>query len=297
MKKVSYLLLVISLIISSCSENNDLLESTSTLKKKAIVTENQVSSPVSAEIHIPPYVIPGDNNGGNRTCAEVAAAFNTSFDYCGDKIDYDGDFMGSFPEGLIISTDGTYVSFDVSGCIEIEGEYYKVGAVVVKGSDNANVYYYPDGAWSDSGLASPENRSGKPAGLSNLTFCFVKCDIGVAIKLWYYDYLGNYRHAISEGEVVFDSGWCSDLGISKTYMEGSIQLIREGVVVGEVDIKLEHGVFNFIVMMYDDAHLDWGGVFIGSKELLVDSTTGECPAYWTDPWHKFIDSSFSVPLN
>jgi hypothetical protein len=60
--------------------------------------------------------------------------------------------------------------------IQIGDKYYKVGAVIVKGSNNANVYYYSNVTMRDSGLASPCNASGTPAGLSNLTFCFVECE-------------------------------------------------------------------------------------------------------------------------
>lgn len=48
-------------------------------------------------------------------------------------------------------------------------------AVVVKGSDAANVYYYqftPANELSDTDLVTPTNASGKPAGLSHLEFCF-----------------------------------------------------------------------------------------------------------------------------
>ena len=44
-------------------------------------------------------VIPGANPGGNRTCAEVASYYHTSFDYCDVKrnynyVDTNGDGIG-----------------------------------------------------------------------------------------------------------------------------------------------------------------------------------------------------------
>lgn len=125
-----------------------------------------------------PYIIPGANNGGNRTCEEVAAEFNTTFDLCGDKVDYGNiDMPGAFPHGLEVTvTMGKYVAFTMDDCVKIGDYYYKVGAVIVKGSSAANVYFYPGGTLGDSGLAAPINSSGTPAGLSNLTFCFVKCE-------------------------------------------------------------------------------------------------------------------------
>ena len=134
--------------------------------------------PVS-EDRIIPHIIPGANNGGNRTCAEVATAWKLDPNpfLCGDKIDYTyGEFAGVFPNGLSVTTDGKFVSFEMDDCILIGDNCYKVGAVIVKGSNAANVYYYPNGTIGDSGLASPMNASGNPAGLSNLTFCFVECE-------------------------------------------------------------------------------------------------------------------------
>jgi hypothetical protein len=123
------------------------------------------SEPVS-DGGITPYIIDGANPGGNRTCEEVGTAFFGDSDYyefSSDKVDYNGGFDGDFPAGITVDTDGTYVSWSST---------FGIGAVIVKGSDDANIYVY-DPQWkSDSGLASPLNPSGNPAGLSNLTFCW-----------------------------------------------------------------------------------------------------------------------------
>ena len=178
MKRIGYLLFTVIIVtaLSSCSKELSEDNINGNLKKQ-VITEITESSPVSS-MDIVPYLIPGANNGGNRSCAEVAEAFNTGFALCGDKIDYEnGNFSSNFPNGLNVTTDGMYVSFYIDGCLEINGETYKVGAAIVKGSDQANIYFYPDGATSDSKLASPINSSGNPAGLSNLTFCFVPCEV------------------------------------------------------------------------------------------------------------------------
>jgi len=145
--------------------------------ESAPVSDGDLSNPQDGTI---PYIIPGENRGGNRTCAEVAAAWKLDSNpfLCGNKIDYDGEnFVGNFPSWLNVTvTDGTFVSFSAAECGMIGDKYYKVGAVIVKGSSDANVYYYPDGTLSDSGLSSPKNASGSAAGLSNLTFCFIECD-------------------------------------------------------------------------------------------------------------------------
>lgn len=185
MKKLKYLLtgLFIVTAIVSCEKETTVESQLSSMGEKKgvkiVITENIPSSPIS-DADITPYLIPGKNNGGNRTCAEVGMAFMDDAEYfilCGDKVDYEeGSFDGEFPSGLNITTDGTFLSFEIDGCLEIGGGLYKVGAVIVKGSDNANVYWYPDGAMNDAGLAPPINASGEPAGLSNLTFCFVECE-------------------------------------------------------------------------------------------------------------------------
>ncbi len=62
-------------------------------------------------------------------------------------------------------TDGTYVSFDATP----DG----IGAAIIKGGNNANVYVYEPQSVSDSGLASPINASRGPAGLSHIGgFCW-----------------------------------------------------------------------------------------------------------------------------
>jgi len=152
---------------------------------------------------VEPYIIPGENRGGNRTCAEVAAAFGLTSNpfLCGTKVDYSGDdFASKFPSWLNVSvTDGTYVSFNMDKCGMIGDKYYRVGAVIVKGSSNANVYYYPEGTLSDSGLASPINPSGSPAGLSNLTFCFIECKEQPKLVIALKTYLDNGRWACTSG--------------------------------------------------------------------------------------------------
>jgi len=173
MKKITYLFaaLVMVAALGSCEQDNSEIM----LKKGDAATS---STQVPSDQGILPVVITGANNGGNVTCAEVAAAFGRPVGYfhCGEKVDFsDGEFEGEFPDGLIVEvTDGKYVSFEMEAPIMIDNKYYVVGAVIVKGGNNANVYFYPSGSMGDSGLASPVNSSGKPAGLSNLTFCLME---------------------------------------------------------------------------------------------------------------------------
>lgn len=172
MKKLSYLFVSLFLVAAMVSCQKD--------GSDEIVLKGQTVKTVSGpETIVKPYIIPGANNGGNRTCAEVEAAFSLPSGYfrCGEKIDYNnGNFAGNFPDGLTVTVkDGTFVTFELKDCIEIDGKFFRVGAVIVKGSNEANVYYYEGGSYGDTGLASPVNKNGKPAGLSNLSFCFVEC--------------------------------------------------------------------------------------------------------------------------
>ena len=210
MKKLTYLLaaLVMVAALGSCEQDDsDIL-----LKKGEAVKTTILAS---SDQGITPVVIPGANNGGNVTCADVAARFELPEGYflCGEKIDFsDGMFDGEFPEGLMVEVkDGKYVSFEMEAPIMINGIEYIVGAVIVKGGNDANVYFYPGGSMGDMGLSAPVNSSGKPAGLSNLTFCLVKTTpLVIALKT----YLANPV----EGEVVtyVRNGWAvsGGLGVS-----------------------------------------------------------------------------------
>lgn len=131
------------------------------------VFASTASTPVSAG-GVTPVLIDGENSGGNRTCAEVGLAVYGNaayYQFSSARVNYnDGSFDAAFPAGLTVEvTDGTYVSFSSS---------FGIGAVIVKGSNAANVYVYEPQVKSDSGLASPPNSSTRPAGLSNITFCW-----------------------------------------------------------------------------------------------------------------------------
>ena len=184
MKKLQYILagLVLVFALVSCEKQNkhDLdVDAIKAAKANKAVVELGENIPWS-DAGVVPEVIPGENKGGNRTCDEVYAYFSNLYDgpyLCGDKIDWDDDaegFAGSFPDGLLVTVNDIYVSFEIpGGCLNIGGLFYKVGAVIVKGSNAANVYFYPNGSDFDTGLAAPGNKHM----VSNLTFCFVPCQI------------------------------------------------------------------------------------------------------------------------
>ena len=132
MGKLNYLLvsLLIGIVLVSC-QKDDLTPVTSkgatasgqnSGGTSASSSDNNSNNSISSTSNssngssVTPQIIAGANNGGNRTCEEVGLAFMNDasyFDLCGEKIDYsDGGFKGEFPEGLNVSTDGKYVSFE-----------------------------------------------------------------------------------------------------------------------------------------------------------------------------------------
>ncbi len=129
------------------------------------IAQGAASTPVSYA-GITPYIIAGSNPGGLRTCAEVGTAFfgdQNYYQFNSGKVDYNGVFSAAFPAGLTVLTDGKYVSWSSE---------FGIGAIIVFGGGAANVYVYNPQQMSDSGLASPPNRSGNPADLGNITFCW-----------------------------------------------------------------------------------------------------------------------------
>ena len=105
------------------------------------------------------------------------------------------DNNGAWPYGLVVTvTEGKYVEFHFPKGAQTQ---YCVGAVIVKGGDGANVYYYDPGVRSDAGLVSPVNASGNPADLSTLTFCFVECELYPDLIIAFKGYLNDNGWAVT----------------------------------------------------------------------------------------------------
>jgi len=171
MKKIVYLFSVLLALSFLYSCDKQMADEPDVSLKVAYV--DYYTTPVSFNQVVPAVLAVDKPRGGNVTCTDVTQVFGTSF-ICGDKIDFTNkdQFEAAFPEWLNVKVDGIYISFSIDGCGEIDGVPVKVGAVIVKGSNSASVYYYPDGTTSDSHLAAP----GDKYMVSNLTFCFVECD-------------------------------------------------------------------------------------------------------------------------
>ena len=138
------------------------------IQTNAAIALDTPSNPVSGE-GITPFISSEANNGGNVDCEDVLEGeFLTTGRINVDDFDSVEEFEAAFAEfGIYVTvTDETYVSFTTAPGVAVY-------AAIVKGGNDANVYIYENGTTDDSGLASPVNPNGDPAGLSNLTFCYL----------------------------------------------------------------------------------------------------------------------------
>lgn len=251
--------------------------------KGSVVVDNFM--PVST--YDVPEIIPamdGKNRGGNRTCCDVGYFYGYDFLECGDKVDYE-DFDGGFPDGLVVTVDESAkrLSFYIEGgCLEIGDMSYKVGAVIVKGSNAANVYFYmtegDPGEWS-GGVTSDANL-GSPGGkalVSNLTFCFVPCEgdedpekiIAVKVKTE----PGNGPYAITNTGGTYIECVPYVLGASyKIYLNSDLS------EVGDLNIGYDGSVT--INNAYNESFL------IQEAYVLIAPVGGCSQDYWSYPYIK-----------
>lgn len=287
MKKINYLLVLIMLItvIMSCSKNNP-LDDENVFTKAYVLTYE--SEPVSDGLVIPAILAPDKPKGGNITCADVADAFNTTFVHCSNKLnygDFDGDgdyeFDGEFEGVQVTVEEGSYVNFTIKN---LPGECFRIGAVIVKGGNSANVYYYPEGTLGDEGLAAPINSSGSPAGLSNLTFCFVECNEPepqiITVKT-YFKVNGGAGYCVSAGRIVFAEGaWCASWfwGVNEYPFTTTIDMHAPGTTQKLGEVTMVDG--KIVVKLNDGLTIDKTYLFIGTETELLANLSGGCPAYW-----------------
>jgi hypothetical protein len=303
MKKRIYFLaiLLIGIAIVSCDK---VMVDESIVNLKTAYIE-QTSTPTSSEGIVPVILGVDKPRGGNVTCNDVSQAYGNVPLVCGDKVNYTDvmQFESSFPEWLHVDLNGIYISFKMDECVKIGDKYYKVGAVIVKGSNAANVYFYEGGILSDSHLAAPGD---KPM-VSNLTFCFVECaqnlpEVTIVVKA-FYGVLADgtwstYRYTLSTGTNVYTvDNWCSVLGINNFPAVSSFAL-SEGVGTVNMEVAYPENVRSLIITvdLNDGLTLDETYLYVGSLAGLGSLST--CPDYTSWP---FTDSSnsnsvvFTVP--
>jgi hypothetical protein len=174
MKKLMYVLagVILAVAITSCEKVKEnpqgvLVGNDGLLKGQPIAMSSSGESGPVSDAGATPYVIPGENKGGNRTCEEARAAFDIMAGMPGHE--FEGLILGEFincgekvdiPEGEVglISGFPFDVWVDDNGAIKFNTGYRDcvVSAVIVKGGNKANVYYYPEG--SDHGQGKTYQR-------------------------------------------------------------------------------------------------------------------------------------------
>ena len=226
----------------------------------------------------------GKDRGGNRTCEDVIAAFPEHFsaeDFsdCGGKIDIADDYVGLVGDIAKINEDGT-IEFDVG----VDRNCF-VKAVIVKGSNNANVYIYPDGVTSDVGLLpppfDPDADVIRYPWVSNITFCCF-CDgeykrYAVKVKLD-----GSTLWAASNGSFYpYETGgsYCDYLGFGN-YPDEAMDLILEytDTDIGDVSVDTDGNVSISV-----DAGYSFDEAFLFVGNMLDMGAFNQCPDMTINP--------------
>lgn len=246
------------------------------------------SEPISSDYGIFPVTMQSDQ-GGNLACEDLIGEYpggtTGRINYDAETNTFDADFSAY---GLTVTVnEDTYVSFEVD-----PSSGWCVGAVIVKGSNTSNVFYYDPGVKSDQGLTAPINPSGNPAGLSNLTFCFVECEepLVIAVKTWYWDEAGSYRWGATTGNKVFTYSWCGYgyLGVNDYPAIPSITMEQSytDTQIGEVAVAVDGSV---TVTLNEGLTIDKTYLFIGTLADLLNTNiaSDNCPDYTNQisgPW-------------
>ena len=261
--------------------------------------------------------------GGNVDCSQVADEYpQLNLMQTTGRNDYDpstDSFAFGWPAGLAVKVmDDGSVSFQIDGAIDLgDGLCYKIGAVIVKGSTASNIYTYPGGAIQDIGLVAPDNASGTPAGLSNLTFCFIECEeeeeVLIAVKSWYWmseesrinkvwsDY--NYTMSTSPaGFYEFTTGkWCDLLGINYYPGTTSFPLTNDTGTV-TVEEGWPEGVHSLIITvdLVDGLVFDFTSIYVGDLQGLKETLDADgCPIYSSWPYKNTLNTNthtFTIPF-
>ena len=109
---------------------------------------------------------------GNPTCSDI--------DHCGEYSTKIEPVSDTYPLDGVVGHDVTIeiTEYKYEEDKPPEPLYFDwtstlgICAVIVKGGDDANVYYYDPLSYGDTNLHAPINPSGEPAGISHITFCY-----------------------------------------------------------------------------------------------------------------------------
>ena len=257
---------------------------------------NILSAPQS-DAGIWPYIIPGANKGGNRTCSEVGFAFSTTFALTTARVDYEGEDLEIPVYNMLgVQIGEILVDYDaetklLSFQIYVPG--YCVGAAIVKGSNDANVYYYPVPVKLDSGLGAPPTTLGGNnfSDLSNITFCLKECDNGngggcetaFAFGDEYatcFDFYGFARWGWTNGPLIHGS-YTFDIYAAAAQCD-----LTKGVKVGTLDVVYEGTTatvtYNITNGYFTEIHLYVGNEPIPKKGSKDTVAPGQYPYGYDD---------------
>lgn len=293
MRKIMYFLagVILAVAMTSCEKekvnpHGMTVGNDAVMKGQVVEISDEPMQNSDGSWWIPPA--DGKDRGGNRTCEDVVAAFDffnpDDFSDCGEKVDIDDGFkgvVGEFPFHVEVHEDGT-ISFDAGdrNCL--------VRAVIVKGSNQANVYVYPDGVTDDDGLTAPAFEDGRIPWVSNITFCCACGDVPddkkIAVKaFWYADGADCARgsYVLSAGtSYPYGPGWCDDLGFSAFVNTDGTPIDLGGI--GEISI-----VDELVTITMDEGYnLFSASIYVGDGS---DLSYGDCPGYTASPWDYMDD--------
>ena len=265
------------------------------------------SAPVS-DGGVRPYIVANPGPGGNVTCAQLGYTESSG------RMNFGGGaFAPPPPAGITVDvTQGTFVEWSAT---------FEIDAVIVKGSNQANVYEYEPPSMGDSGLAAPPNSSGQPAGLSNLTFCWNAGDEpeGGLSGAKYYDANANGRWDAGEpgiqgwpilwsgaagGSVLTDADGLFDVTLAPgTYNFAEAPAVGAWIQTGNTVDQTADAGGNASTLLadktYDVTNVDGGttsGLYFGN--VCVGAGGGLTPGFWSNKngQRTFESSAGSLPL-
>ncbi|MFC0261479.1 immunoglobulin domain-containing protein [Fontibacter flavus] len=274
--------LVILLFAFSCSQVEDLNPQLDAKEELAQGPGTKINfqGPLVEPVNWALRVGGNGNNGGNVDCDDLDETYAES---SGRNNYNDGAFDEKWPEGLEVEVvDGTYVTWSYTAP---KGYCLERMAVIVKGGSAANVYEYKSGIKNDDGLAAPVNASGKPAGLSNLTFCFTLTE---APEPPVSD--GDQKECFEEGIVLRASAKVSGEGVTVVWYDAASggNVVDDPILdeVGEVTYWAEAVKFEGCVsaertavkLVLEDCDEEY--FCEGSQTAYGGSTEGDGSAWW-----------------
>lgn len=169
---------------------------------------------------------------GNASCQSLGYDFEFKIDKDEqgfNKPEYEVPGVGT----VTLTTDGTYWSWTST---------FGIDAVISKGGNAANIYRYdpPAESFGDTGMVSPDNPSGGPAGLSHVQFCYdIELQVSKTTETsWSRSYTWDVDKVGDETELLLSQGQTYDVDYDVTL--GATPVDSDWAVQGEISITNPH---------------------------------------------------------